>query len=362
MSEVLRERAAEGVAVDLLLAPARARGAPVRRRRDRQPRAHRRGRGRRGAAEPALAAAPARGGRRRPATGSDGVPGATLVGGANGAVLVELTMVRTTSSCSTRRAAPDGCGASSRLARRSPSSSARWSSDEPARGPRWLVARREFSERIRSRAFQISLVVTVLVVAAVGIVAGVVGDDRPEEYTVGAVGRRGSRRWPAPPVRRAAALDVRIKVEGAPSAAAARAGVRDESLDAALVDDVIVTLKEPPDELAQALQAGARRVRAGAELRSEGLSGDGGAPCARPAAAAHRGARGRRRGRRGRRLRGVARALPAADHVRDRGRLGGGRGEVLARDRGAARDGRAARHPRREDPRHRRTGAAAARR
>ena len=41
----------------------------------------------------------------------------------------------------------------------------------------WLVARREFSERIRSRAFQISMLVTVLVVAAVGIIAGVVNDD-----------------------------------------------------------------------------------------------------------------------------------------------------------------------------------------
>jgi ABC-2 type transport system permease protein len=134
-----------------------------------------------------------------------------------------------------------------------------------------LVARREFSERIRSRAFQISLVVTVLVVVAVGVIAGLVGDTGRSNYTVGAVAAEdravaGAARALGP------ALDVDIEVEREPSAADARAGVRDESLDAAVVEGVIVTLREPPDELAQALQAGARRVRAGAELRSEGLS------------------------------------------------------------------------------------------
>jgi ABC-2 type transport system permease protein len=134
-----------------------------------------------------------------------------------------------------------------------------------------LVARREFSERIRSRAFQISLVVTVLVVVAVGVIAGLVGDTGRSNYTVGAVAAEdravaGAARALGP------ALDVDIEVEREPSAADARAGVRDESLDAAVVEGVVVTLREPPDELAQALQAGARRVRAGAELRSEGLS------------------------------------------------------------------------------------------
>ncbi len=136
----------------------------------------------------------------------------------------------------------------------------------------WLVARREFMERLRTRAFQISLLVTVLVVAAVGIVAGVIGGDGRDDYTVGAVGAEaqavaGAARALGP------ALDVDIEVEREPSVAAARAGVRDERLDAAVAGGVIVTLKEPPDELAQVLQAGARRVRAGAALRSEGVSG-----------------------------------------------------------------------------------------
>ena len=136
----------------------------------------------------------------------------------------------------------------------------------------WLVSRREFMERIRSRAFQLSLIVTVLVVAAVGIVAGVVGGDSTDEFTVGAVGPEAqavavAARAVGP------AFDVKIEVERQPSAGAARAGVRDESLDAALVGGVIVSLKDPPEELEQTLQAAARRVRAGEELRNEGITG-----------------------------------------------------------------------------------------
>jgi ABC-2 type transport system permease protein len=136
----------------------------------------------------------------------------------------------------------------------------------------WLVARRELVERIRSRAFQISTLVTVLIVAAVGIVAGVVGGDGTKDYSVGAVGPEalavaGAARELGP------ALDVELTVERERSAAAARAGVRDESLDAAIVDGELVTLRDPPDELAQVLQAGARQVRAAAALRSEGISG-----------------------------------------------------------------------------------------
>ena len=67
---------------------------------------------------------------------------------------------------------------------------------------------------------------------------------------------------------------MRIEVEEQPNAAAARAGVRDESLDAALVGDGIVSLKEPPAELVQLLQASSRLVRTEQALQREGLSGD----------------------------------------------------------------------------------------
>ena len=137
----------------------------------------------------------------------------------------------------------------------------------------WLVSRREFLERIRTRAFQISLVLTVVLVAAVGIVAGVVGDDGPEEYTVGAVGPEAQVVAAAAHVA-GRAVDVRIEVEDQPNAAAARAGVRDDSLDAALVGNRIVSLNEPPAELVQLLQESSRLVRTEQALQREGLSGD----------------------------------------------------------------------------------------
>ena len=135
-----------------------------------------------------------------------------------------------------------------------------------------LVARREFSERIRSRAFQISLAVTVLVVVAVGVIAGLVGDDGPQEYTVGAVGS-GAQVVAAAAHESGRAVDVRIEVEDQPNAASARAGVRDESLDAALVGDSIVSLRDPPAELVQLLQQSSRLVRTEQALQREGLSG-----------------------------------------------------------------------------------------
>jgi ABC-2 type transport system permease protein len=115
-------------------------------------------------------------------------------------------------------------------------------------------------------------VVTVLVVAAVGIIAGVVNDDGADEYTVGAVGAEAEL------VAAAAQLtgreyDIEIQAEEQPSAAAARAAVRDERVDAALVGDAIVSLNEPPDALAQLLQDASRRVRAGQALRDEDIGG-----------------------------------------------------------------------------------------
>ena len=50
------------------------------------------------------------------------------------------------------------------------------------------MARREFSERIRSRAFQISIATTLVMVGAVAVLAGVLGDNGPKTYKVGAQG------------------------------------------------------------------------------------------------------------------------------------------------------------------------------
>ena len=143
-----------------------------------------------------------------------------------------------------------------------------------------LVARREFGERIHQRAFQISTVVTLLIVAGIALAAGLLGDDGPQDFEVGAHGAE------AVAIAEAAgasgkAFDVRIAVKRFTSAADARAAAKDERVDAAIVNRAIVSKDGPPSELEQALQAAARQVRAARTLRREGLS----APDARRALA-----------------------------------------------------------------------------
>jgi ABC-2 type transport system permease protein len=135
-----------------------------------------------------------------------------------------------------------------------------------------LVAKREFAERLRSRAFQISTLVTVGLVAAVAILAGVLGDDGATEYDVGAQGPEAAAIAAA--ARTAApSVDARVTVRRFGGAEEARAAVRDEEVDAALVGGAIVTRDGADDELEQLLQGAARQVRAAGVLRQEGLSG-----------------------------------------------------------------------------------------
>jgi ABC-2 type transport system permease protein len=131
--------------------------------------------------------------------------------------------------------------------------------------------RREFMERLRQRAFLISTGVVVLLVAIVAVLAGVLGGDDTKRYEVGV---QGPEAVTIATAARAVApqFDARIELRRFDSPAAARAAVRDESVDAAVVGGALVTLDEPPEELEQALQASARQVRSGAELRAEGLS------------------------------------------------------------------------------------------
>jgi ABC-2 type transport system permease protein len=135
-----------------------------------------------------------------------------------------------------------------------------------------LVARREFGERVRSRAFLISTAITLALVGAVAILAGVLGDDGPTDYDVGAQGTEATAIAPAARAG-APSIDARVSVQRFRTAAAARAAVRDERIDAAITDGAVVTRDDPPEELTQLLQAAARQVRAAEALRAEGLSG-----------------------------------------------------------------------------------------
>jgi ABC-2 type transport system permease protein len=134
-----------------------------------------------------------------------------------------------------------------------------------------LVAGREIGERLRSRAFLISTAVTLAIVGAVAILAGVLGDEGPTDYDVGVQGTEaraiaGAARTAAP------GIDARVSVRRFQTAADMRAAVRDERIDAAITDGSVVTRDDPPEELIELLQAAARQVRAIDALRAEGIS------------------------------------------------------------------------------------------
>ena len=135
-----------------------------------------------------------------------------------------------------------------------------------------VVARREFSERIRTRAFQISIATTLVIVGAVAVLAGVLGDNGPKTYKVGAQGPEAVAIAAAAKAS-GPGFDADVEVRRFNSHAQARAAVSDESVDAAVAGGVILTRDDPPDELEQLLQGAARQVRAGEALRSEGVSG-----------------------------------------------------------------------------------------
>ena len=134
-----------------------------------------------------------------------------------------------------------------------------------------LVTRREFGERLRQRSFQISTVVTVLIVAAIALAAGLLGDDGEQEYTVGASGAEAVAIAESARVS-ATAYDIRLEVKRFTDAAQARAAAKAEDVDAAIVGEELVTKNSPDGELEQVLQAATREVRAAEILRREGLS------------------------------------------------------------------------------------------
>ena len=137
------------------------------------------------------------------------------------------------------------------------------------RTPLGLVARRELVERARDRSFQISLGVTMLIVAAAAILAGVLGADGREEFDVGYAGEQPALIKQA---RAAAAdLDARIEPRRVASERAGRAELREEGIDALLADGTLLTKKDPPRTLEQLFQLAARQVRGARLLRSRGL-------------------------------------------------------------------------------------------
>jgi len=133
-----------------------------------------------------------------------------------------------------------------------------------------IVARREFVERGRDRGFAISTAITLVILVGVILVTALL--NRGTSFDLAVVGE-GSRELGREVVVAAAALDVEVRLHRLPDAAAAERAVRDDEVDAAVVDaDGIVVRAEPDARLVGLIQAASLQERSRAAMRGAGLT------------------------------------------------------------------------------------------
>lgn len=132
-----------------------------------------------------------------------------------------------------------------------------------------LTARRELRERLRSRAFRVSVLIQVLIVLAVVVISGLSGGDDTTDYSVGTSGAEATALVARISDRSAPGVSIDAS-EVADSGETSRS-VSDGDLDAALVDRDLITGPQTDEELIGILQAGAGRAETVRMLEVEGL-------------------------------------------------------------------------------------------
>ena len=142
-----------------------------------------------------------------------------------------------------------------------------------ARRRMWpIVARREFVERARDRGFQVSTVITLLLL--VGVIVVSAAFNRPTSFDLVVVGA-GSEVLGGEVRVAADALGFEVHVLALPDRAEAKRAVDAGDADAALVNgDAIVVRDEPPEQLVGLIQAVSLRERSRQALVAAGLSDD----------------------------------------------------------------------------------------
>ncbi len=126
-------------------------------------------------------------------------------------------------------------------------------------GARWLVAKRELTERARSRAFQVGTAIQLVAIVVVLVIASLTGGG-DDTKTVALVGPASQ---PYAQALRAAgpALDATVTTRDYPDRAAAAKAVEDGDADAAVVDGAEVLVEDDPsDTLAAAIEATRRQL------------------------------------------------------------------------------------------------------
>jgi ABC-2 type transport system permease protein len=148
----------------------------------------------------------------------------------------------------------------------------------------WLVALREWNQRVRSLAFRVSTLVSVLIVVAIIVVPEMYGGGEEPERTVGVVGERAPE---LPALLRASGeqLGLTVTTRAFADETAGRAAVRSGDVAVLLVDRSELVWKAETDDQMQAVVTSAvqvlERQRAIAEL---GLSPAQAQDLLRPAA------------------------------------------------------------------------------
>lgn len=126
-------------------------------------------------------------------------------------------------------------------------------------GAAWLVARRELTERARSRAFQVGTAIQLVAIVVVLVIATVTGggEDTKKVALVGAASQPYAQALQAV----GPALDATVETRAYDDRAAAAKAVEDGDADAAVIDGREVLVEDDPDDtLAAAVQATRRQL------------------------------------------------------------------------------------------------------
>jgi ABC-2 type transport system permease protein len=134
----------------------------------------------------------------------------------------------------------------------------------------WLVARREWNQRVRTRAFRISTVISVLIVVALVMVPEIYGGGGKPTRTVGVVGQSSSQ---LPALLRAAGdqLGLSVKTRAFADETAGRAALRSDDVSVLLVDGNQLVWKARVDDQVRATVSSS--VRALRQLEAIGELG-----------------------------------------------------------------------------------------
>lgn len=138
-----------------------------------------------------------------------------------------------------------------------------------ARRAIFLTARREFRERIRSRAFIASTIVQVVIVLAIVIVSSLTGGNT-ETFTVGTVGDDSATVAEAAEAQQEG-FAVEVEIQAFDDEDAARAAVAADEVDAVISAGTLISGAGPPETLVALVQQASRSVEGAEALRSQGL-------------------------------------------------------------------------------------------